>query len=165
MAMKLAYDILVDIKTALSSLSSGSAVLGSVADASIDADAAGTIKGALRGLCKAFFARIPLPGPHTAAESLSVVPAGGATAAVTSVVAAVADTTLLAANAVRLGAVVTNDGTAVCYLKLGTGASATSYTRKMLAGECYEVPFGYRGAINGYWDAVNGSARVTELTA
>jgi hypothetical protein len=88
-----------------------------------------------------------------------------ANAAVTSVVAASADTTILAANRHRAGATVYNDSTANCYLKFGTGASSTSFTVKLMPGAYYEIPEGgYAGALNGYWDAVNGSARVTELT-
>lgn len=86
------------------------------------------------------------------------------TSSVTSVAAAVADTSLLAANAARVGATVANDSTAIMYLKLGTGASATSFTVRLTANAYYEVPFGYTGAINGYWSSATGNARVTELT-
>ena len=54
-------------------LAASATVLGTTADASIDSDAAGTIKGALRGLAKAFFARIPASlGPKAPSQSLSV---------------------------------------------------------------------------------------------
>ncbi|HUW12875.1 MAG TPA: hypothetical protein VM537_24315, partial [Anaerolineae bacterium] len=62
-------------KEAGGNLAATSTVLGATDDASIDADAAGTIKGALRGLAKAFFARIPAIGPQAAAASMSVTPA------------------------------------------------------------------------------------------
>ena len=87
------------------------------------------------------------------------------TSAVTNVAAAVADTSLLASNANRLSAVVTNDSTSVLYLKYGTGASATSYSYKLAAGAIWEMPAQrYTGAINGFWVAANGAARVTEIT-
>lgn len=84
----------------------------------------------------------------------------------TSVTAAAADTLLLAANANRRGAAVTNDSTAVLYLSLGTtAASATAFTAKLAAGAYYEVPAGYSGALRGFWAAANGAARVTEVVA
>jgi hypothetical protein len=86
------------------------------------------------------------------------------TATVTSVAAAVASTQILAANAARRGASLYNDSTAELKLKLGTGASATSFSVDMLPGSYFEVPFGYTGVLHGIWTAVNGSARVTELT-
>lgn len=83
-----------------------------------------------------------------------------------SVTAAVADTLLLAANANRRAASVTNDGTAVLYLSLGTNAaSVTAFSAKLSAGAYYEVPGGYSGAIRGYWSAASGAARVTEVVA
>jgi len=105
--------------------------------------------------------------PVTLASDQSVIamrdaPATAATVA--SVAAAVADTTLLAANASRMGAAVFNASTAILYLKLGTGASAASYTVRMTPNAYYEVPFGYSGQINGYWAAANGAALVTQVT-
>jgi hypothetical protein len=82
---------------------------------------------------------------------------------VTSVAAAVADTSLLAANSNRLGAAVVNDSTAICYLKFGSGASTTSYTVRLTAYAYYEVPFGYTGRINAYWASATGNARITEV--
>lgn len=83
-----------------------------------------------------------------------------------SVTAAAADTLLLAANANRRGAAVTNDSTAVLYLSLGTtAASATAFTAKLTAGAYFEVPAGYSGAVRGFWGAANGFARVTEVVA
>ena len=98
------------------------------------------------------------------ADPLTVAPVSGNQAAVTSVAAAVADTSLLVSSALRRGATVFNDSTALCYLKLGTGASLTSFTVILARNGYYEVPFAYIGAVNGYWTAATGSARVTELT-
>lgn len=85
---------------------------------------------------------------------------------VTSVAAAVADTELRAANASRQHLSVFNDSTANLYLKWGPGASATSFTVKLVGGAFYELPQGklgpYTGAVYGYWDSATGSARVTE---
>jgi hypothetical protein len=84
-------------------------------------------------------------------------------ATVASVTAAVADTVLLVGNPLRMGASVVNDSTAILYLKLGTGASTTSYSVRMTSFAYFELPFGYTGQINGYWAAANGAARVTEV--
>lgn len=85
-------------------------------------------------------------------------------AAMTNVAAAVADTVLLALNTARIGATVYNDSTSLVYVKLGTGASATSYTVQIAAGGYWECPYGYTGAINGFWVSANGNARISELS-
>jgi hypothetical protein len=114
-------------------------------------------------------------GQKTMANSMSVAVASdqgtlpvketrASTAAVTSVSAAVADTSLLAGNSNRLGAAVFNDSTASLYLKLGTGASTTSFTILLNRYDYYEIPWPYTGAVNGYWSSATGSARVTELS-
>lgn len=75
------------------------------------------------------------------------------------------NTTILAANAARLGATIYNESTAVLFILLGAGTeSATIYTLQMAAGAYYEVPFGFTGIIKGHWASANGSARVMELT-
>lgn len=87
------------------------------------------------------------------------------TATQTSVAGATSSTSLLAANAARLGATVYNDSTAILYLLLGSGTASTSaYSVQLGAGAYYEVPFGYTGAIKGLWASATGNARVTELT-
>lgn len=90
-----------------------------------------------------------------------------ATSAVTSVSDTASSTTLLAANANRLGATVYNDSTVALYLKLGATASLTSFTVKMAADSYFEVPFSYTGIIDGIWasDTGGGTARISELSA
>lgn len=75
-------------------------------------------------------------------------------------------TTLLPANASRLGVIVENDSTADLYLKYGAGASATSRTVKIAAGGYWEMPTPiYTGLISGVWATDGtGAARITELT-
>ncbi len=91
------------------------------------------------------------------------------TPAQTSVAGSATSVSLLAANNARKGATITNDSSAVMYLKLGATASTTSYTAT-LAGSTgapfayYEVPFGYVGAIDAIWASATGNARITELT-
>lgn len=82
----------------------------------------------------------------------------------TSVAAAAADTELLAYNANRTGAAVFNDSNALCYIKMGTGASTTSYTVRLEGNDYWEMPFQYVGPIHAYWASAAGAARVTELT-
>ena len=81
-----------------------------------------------------------------------------------NVAGAAVDTELLAENKIRLGAMVYNDSAAILYLKLGTGASLTSYTVRMTPYAYYEIPYAYIGTIHGYWATSTGNARVTELT-
>ena len=102
----------------------------------------------------------------TKAEELAVPDTIGTTC--TSVAAAVADTVLAAANLNRGIVTVHNDSSSVLYLKLGTGASPTSFTVRMAPQGYYELPLGsgdrvYTGSINGYWSSASGSARVTEV--
>lgn len=86
-----------------------------------------------------------------------------ATATVTSVADTASSTTLLAANASRLGASVYNDSTVALYLKCGTTASTSDFTVKIPADGYWEAPAGYTGRIDGVWASdASGSARVTE---
>jgi hypothetical protein len=71
---------------------------------------------------------------------------------------------ILALSNSRLGASVYNDSTADLYLKLGSAASATSFTAKLVGGGYFEVPYGYTGLITGLWASATGSARVAEYT-
>jgi hypothetical protein len=87
------------------------------------------------------------------------------TAAVTSVASSVTVVTLLAANASRRMATVHNDSSDILYLKLGSAASLTSFTVRMVSQAYYELPHPvYTGIITGIWDVATGSARVTEIT-
>ena len=87
------------------------------------------------------------------------------TSAISSVTASVSVQTLLAANANRLGATIYNGGSKDLWVKFGTGASASSYTVKMVKDAYYEVPYGYTGIITGIWDtSPSGEALMTEMT-
>ncbi len=78
------------------------------------------------------------------------------------------DTVILAANSSRKGATIYNDSTANLLLLLANAvSSATVWTVKIPPDGYYELPadgYVYTGAIKGIWSAVNGNARVTELT-
>lgn len=91
-----------------------------------------------------------------------------ATGTLSNVASSATSVTVLAANAERIGATITNDSSALLYLKFGATASTTSYT-VVLAGAAsapfsyYEVPAGYTGIIDGIWASATGNARVTEI--
>lgn len=89
-------------------------------------------------------------------------------AAHTSVASAITDTMLLAANVDRLGGTITNESTAILYIKLGTGAAVTSYWKALgptaTVGPSVDLPLGYTGQVDGIWATANGFARVTELS-
>lgn len=93
-----------------------------------------------------------------------------ATGTITSVNDAAVDTTILASNASRKGATVSNDSTAILYLALSNvTASATVYSVQVPAGGYYALPMCdggvYTGIIKGIWASdASGAARVTEWT-
>lgn len=92
---------------------------------------------------------------------------GGAPApfsSVTTVPASTSTVTLKAANASRNGVAVFNDSTSDIYIKLGAGASTTSFTVKGGVSFYYETPFNYTGIITAVWSSATGNARVTEVT-
>ena len=88
------------------------------------------------------------------------------TSTVTSVAAVAASVSLLASNTARRGAMIFNDSaSADLRVKLGTAASATSFTVLVPPSGYYELPYpAYTGAIDGIWDAAVGDARITEIT-
>jgi len=90
--------------------------------------------------------------------------AAAATAATSTVPGSASSVTLLALNAARKGAAFHNDSTALLYLKLGTTASTSDFTVKMVPEAHYEAPYGYTGRVDGIWASATGNARVTELT-
>jgi hypothetical protein len=97
---------------------------------------------------------------------LEVVPEPASTTAITSVAGSTSTVTVLAANTSRLGASVHNDSNKTMFLKLGAGASTSSFTVGVERDFYYEVPFGYTGILTAVWGSgVSGDARVTEFTA
>jgi len=116
----------------------------------------------------------PTVGQKAMASSVPVVLASDQTAintklnsstgAVTQVASSVTNVTLLASNTARRGAIIYNDSNKTLFVKLGATASSTSYSKKLGTDECWEIPFGYTGQIDGIWNLANGNAYVTELT-
>ncbi len=105
-------------------------------------------------------------GPITSAEYLADNRA--ATGTKSAVASGVASVTILASNAVRKGAMITNTDANVLYLDLSGGtATSTSFSVAIAANGFYELPNGplYTGLITGIWAADgSGSALVTEFT-
>jgi hypothetical protein len=87
-------------------------------------------------------------------------------ATITSVPSSATNVTVLAANAARKGAIITNISTAILYVRFGSAAATTTdFTAQLPATTgYYEVPFGYTGQITGIWASANGTANVTELS-
>jgi len=90
------------------------------------------------------------------------------TVSYSNVAAATSDTLLLAANQSRKkGSTIANDSTAILYIKLGSGSSATSFMvaidGKTTVPGIFSIPDGYTGAVYGTWASATGAARVTEM--
>lgn len=84
-----------------------------------------------------------------------------ATGTSTTVTIGATVTTLLAANANRKGATIfSSNGTAL--ILLGSGASASVYSTRIITNGYYEVPFGYTGIITAFTNAT--VVNITELT-
>lgn len=140
--------------------------------------------GQLNGASASIDAANPLPvavisgggGPSTVAVSsvagtVATQANRSATGTPTTVAGNASSVTLLAANAARLGATIVNDSSAILYLLLKTGGTASSsvYTYQLppagTVPAVLELPFGYTGDVIGIWASATGNARVTEFTA
>lgn len=92
------------------------------------------------------------------------------TPAHTSVAANLASVTLLAANTARKGFSIINDSTVATtlYVAFAASATATTFYRKLFAGDSMVFPEGelpnYTGIVTGIWTVATGSARITEFT-
>jgi hypothetical protein len=71
---------------------------------------------------------------------------------------------ILATNLMRKMATVYNNSTSVLFIKYGAEAALNSFTLKIGAGDYLELPYPcYTGQIDGFWEAINGNAMVTEI--
>lgn len=92
-------------------------------------------------------------------------PSRPANAALTSVTSSATSVTLLAANANRRHVIIVNNSTKILYIAFAATASLATYTVSIAAlGVYIGTPDGYTGVISGIWAAVNGSAKITEVT-
>lgn len=94
---------------------------------------------------------------------VSVVPVASATGNLTSVAASATTVVVLASNAARKGAMITNDSTAILYLAFAATSSITAFSLKLFPNSAYITDTLYTGVISGIWSSANGSARVTEF--
>ena len=93
-------------------------------------------------------------------------PSRPGTATLTSVPSAITSTVLLAANVNRRKFIITNDSTKTLYVAFAATASTAAYTLQLPLRGGYESPLDdYTGVISGIWSAVNGAAKITEITA
>jgi hypothetical protein len=83
---------------------------------------------------------------------------------ITNIAASTTNTLLLASNSIRLGATIYNDSAALLYISLGSVATLNDYTIKLFPLGYYEVPYGFIGAVDGFWSSAIGFAKVGELT-
>jgi len=72
--------------------------------------------------------------------------------------------TILAANVMRLNAIIQNEGLAICYIKFGDTASLTSYSIQLASDAYYELKNTYTGIIDGITSSGTSQLRVTEFT-
>jgi len=86
----------------------------------------------------------------------------GSVNSVTSVAGSASSVQLLASNTDRTEVIINNDSSATLYVKLGTTASTTSYTYKLLQDDVAIVS-SYTGRIDGIWGSATGNARITEI--
>ena len=83
----------------------------------------------------------------------------------TNVASSITNVNLLALNNLRKGLLMFNDSSSVCYVKLGTTASTTSYTFQMSPNSLYVMTLPvYTGNIDAIWVTANGFMRITELS-
>jgi hypothetical protein len=106
----------------------------------------------------------PIKGTSTGA--LWTKETRAATGTVTSVNDTASSTTLLAANANRLGVSIVNTSTVNLYIKAGATASLSSFTVFLAPSAYWESPFNYTGILDGIWasDPNTGAAVITEFT-
>ena len=120
------------------------------------------VKAASTAAVAADSALVVAISPNNTISSKEIKSSTGTT---TSVASSVTNVTLLSANTNRLGATIYNDSSlSNLFIKLGTTASATSFSVILTPTGYYEVPFGYTGQIDGIWSVASGNARITELT-
>lgn len=153
---------------------------GATADAAVTGDNTGTVSAKLRGINKILadvwdaanhwfkvsIQNATLAVTQSGTWTIATAPTTAGTSTNTNVAASASTGQLLAASAGRLGATLYNDADKSVYVKLGTTASATSFTVRLLPDGFFQVPFGYTGRIDAIWDTgPTGSMRISELSA
>jgi hypothetical protein len=105
-------------------------------------------------------------GDQLATVPVSFTAAAPSSAALSSVASSATSVELLAANVNRHKFILHNDSTKTLKVAFAATASATAFSISIAAHGAYESGVGdYAGVISGIWAGINGSARVTEITA
>lgn len=139
-------------------------LLGRQADAASLAAALSTEDAALIAAITTAVTSGTLPtGAGTPAAAGRVVTALASTGNQTSVSSSASDTTLLAANAARLGYIIYNDSTSVLNVLAAAGTSSATLKSYVLQPGQSASDNAYAGIIKGIWASANGAARVTEF--
>lgn len=99
------------------------------------------------GFASGISASVVLGGWATAATA-SVRQIGSATTSVSSALASVTNFTILTSSVNRQAASFYKEGTNICYIKLGSTATATSFTVKLSQNGFYEIPQYYTGQVD-----------------
>ena len=99
--------------------------------------------------------------PVPVSGTLSTSPASSGSATVSNVSVGVSSTTLLAANASRLRAIIHNES-GTLFVKYGTGASSTSYTYRLVAQTVLEASQ-YTGIITAVKQSGTSAVLCTEI--
>jgi hypothetical protein len=113
---------------------------------------------------------IDMGAGRTDGAAAYVLPPPANEAVRTSVAGAEVDTLILAANPVRRGAMVYNEGDVTLYLALGEAAATlTDYSVAVAMETAFPIPAGYTGEVRGIWGTIGSgdtaAARVTEWTS
>lgn len=105
------------------------------------------------------------PSVTAYAPSVRPIPRLSSTVVHTSIPDSASSVMLLALNTSRLGASLFNTSSAPLLAKLGTTASLTDFTVRIVKNGYWEVPFDYVGRIDGIWetDPNDGAAKVAEF--
>lgn len=81
--------------------------------------------------------------------------------------AATVSTLLLNASPTRKGALIYNDSNSLMYLKLGSNATHSDYSIRVLPNQAYDVPSTHTGDVFAVWGSigagVGGLARVSDI--
>lgn len=85
---------------------------------------------------------------------------------VTQVNSSTSNVSLLATNTSRKGAVLYNNSSSLCYIKLGTTSSSSNFTIAMQPLSTFIIDANpiWLGEIDAIWVTANGSMQITELT-
>lgn len=153
---------------AASQVDGHSTTIGATTDAAVTSNTTGSLSAKLRGLV-AILADVWDSTNHQLkiAVTSQII---SQTSAVTRVAASTTTVALFTTNTAAIRRTIYNDSTSICYVKLGTGATTTSFSNLLEprdangVGGYWLLPDNWVGPVEAVWAAANGAAQVTELT-